>query len=169
MIGKKSFAVVILFLVVSVNCFGIRPCIKEQWEKDRRMQAEKSFDPWRIEKENAIIVQEKEAEIQQEFSPGVGEREESGGSPADHETLYRIQIFASKFPQEAQDLADSVESRFGKPARVDYEIPYYKVRLGVFDSLGEAEDFLRLVRRRGFPQAWVVKTTKEEREEDDRD
>ena len=168
MIGKKAFAVVILLLVVSVNCFGIRPCVKEQWEKDRRMQAEKSFDPWRVEKEDAIVVQEKEAEIQQEFSPGVGEIEETGEGQGDHETLYRIQIFASKFPQEARDLADSVALRFGKPARVDYEIPYYKVRLGDFDSLGEAEDFLRLVRRRGFPQAWVVKTTKEEREEDDR-
>jgi len=167
MSAKRSLVVVTFFLLVCVNCLGIKPCIKERWKEDRRTQAERSFDPWKIEKENPILVKEGSAKAQEEFSPGMWEKDETGGASADNETFYMIQIFASKFPEEARNLADSVESRFGKPARIDYEIPYYKVRLGDFDTLEKAESFLRLIRKRGFPQAWVVKTRKEEREEDD--
>lgn len=164
---KRSLVVITFFLLVCVNCLGIKPGLKERREKDRRTQAEKSFDPWKIEKENPIVVQEGSAEAQEEFSPGMWEKDEASGTSADHETFYLIQIFASKFPEEARSLADSVESCFGKRTRIDYEIPYYKVRLGDFDTLEKAESFLRLIRKSGFPQAWVVKTRKEEREEDD--
>jgi hypothetical protein len=169
MSAKNSFVIVTFFLLVSLNCLGIRPCVKEQWKKDRRTQAEKSFDPWKIEKENPIIIREESAKTQEEFSESIGENDETGKPTADSEMLYRIQIFASKFPEEAQNLADSLEAYFDEPASIDYEVPYYKVRLGDFKTLEEAESFLRLIRKRGFPQAWVVKIRKEEREKNDRD
>ena len=143
--------------------------IKEQREKNQRIQAEKNFDPWKIEKENPIIIQEKSIPPQDEFSSDILKKNETGEAKTDEEILYRIQIFASKFPEEAQKLADSLESSFNEPASIDYEAPYYKVRLGNFSTLPEAESFLREIRQKGFPQAWVVKTRKEEREENDRD
>lgn len=164
----KSLTIISLFLLIFLNC-GIKPCVKERMKKDQRIQAEKSFDPWKIEKEKPIIIQEKSIPPQEEFSSDIWEKDQVGETKTDREILYRIQIFASKFPEEAQKLADSLESSFNEPTSIDYETPYYKVRLGNFSTLPQAESFLRKIRRKGFPQAWVVKTRKEEREENDRD
>ena len=166
---KKSFVIVIFFLPVWLNCLGLHPCIKEQWRKNRMTQAEKGFDPWKIEKENPIIIREQSAKAQAEFSVRTAENDETGRPAANADMLYRIQIFASKFPEEAQNLADSLEAYFDEPASIDYEVPYYKVRLGDFETLEEADNFLRLIRKKGFPQAWVVKIRKEERENNDPD
>lgn len=165
----KSFVIVSLFVLISLNCLGTRPCLKEQRKKDRRMQAERDFDPWTIEKENPIIIQEESAEVQEEFVTDIWEKDEPGETNKNYEILYQIQIFASKFPEEAQNLADSLETNFAEPASIDYEAPYYKVRLGNFETLKEAEIFLKRIRQKGFPQAWVVMIKKEEREEDDPD
>lgn len=165
----RSVAIAAVFFLVCLSCSGLKPWTKEQGKRDQRTKAEKSFDPWEIEKEDPIVVRERSSKVGEESSPGIKEEDQNLGTTVNHQTIYRIQIFASKFPQEAQELADSVESCFSKPARIDYEVPYYKVKLGDFDTLEEAESFLRLIRKRGFPQAWVVKTRKAEREEDDRD
>jgi len=166
----KISVIVSLFSLFFLNCSGIKPCIKEKREKDRRMQAERKFDPWKMEKENPIIIQEKEsAEPEEQLSRSVWEKDEAGEVKASDEALYRIQIFASKFPEEAQSLVSFLESEFDEPVNVVYETPYYKVRLGDFETMKEAESFLRKIRQRGFPQAWVVKTKKEESKEDDPD
>ena len=165
----KTLTTLCIFLLIFLNCGGIKPCVKEEREKNRRMQAEKDFDAWKIEQENPIIIQDKLNPPQDEFSSDILEEHPAGEARIDEEILYRIQIFASKFPEEAQKLADSLESSFNEPASIDYETPYYKVRLGNFSTLPQAENFLRRVRQKGFPQAWVVKTRKEEREENDRD
>ena len=165
----KTLAVVSLFLLILLSCAGIRPCVKEQRKENLRIQAEEKFDPWKIEKEDQIIIKEKSIQPQEDFSGDILYKNEIGEDKINSQMLYRIQIFASKFPEEAQKLADSLESNFNEPTTIDYEAPYYKVRLGNFTSLAQAESFLRKVRRKGFPQAWVVKTRKEEREENDRD
>ena len=169
MSAVKTLAIGSLFLLIFLSCGGIKPCVKEERKENLRMKAEKKFDPWKIEKENPIIIQEKSNQPQEDFSRVILDKYEIGEDKVNNQILYRIQIFASKFPEEAQKLADSLESNFNEPTTIDYEAPYYKVRLGNFTSLAQAESFLRKVRRKGFPQAWVVKTRKEEREENDRD
>ena len=164
----KFFVILSFFFLIFLNCLGIKPCIQEQKKKDQRIQAEKSFDPWKMEKENPIIIQEEESvKTQEEFSPTMREKEEIGEAKTDNEIYYQIQIFASKFPEEAQNLVDALESNFGKAVNIDYEAPYYKVRLGEFETQKKAENFLRKVRQKGFPQAWVVKIKKEDVEEND--
>ncbi len=166
----EIFGILFLFSLVFLNCSGIKPCIRETREKDRRMQAERKFDPWKMERENPVIIQDEEsAEPQEQFSRSVWGKDETGEAKVSNEALYRIQIFASKFPEEAQNLVSSLESEFDEPVNIVYETPYYKVRLGDFETMKEAESFLRKIRQRGFPQAWVVKIKKEERKEDDQD
>jgi len=166
----KFLVLVSLLSLIFMSCVGIRPCINEQRKKDRRMQAEGGFDPWNLERENPIIIQEEEStETQGEFSGTVWQEDETGAAKADYETLYRIQIFASKFPEEAENFMAFLQLNFDQPVNIDYEAPYYKVRLGDFETLKEANSFLKRIRQKGFPQAWVIKIKKEEKKEDDRD
>ena len=40
---------------------------------------------------------------------------------------------------------------------MDYEVPYYKIRVGNFASREEAENYLPAAREAGYKTAWVVR------------
>ena len=41
---------------------------------------------------------------------------------------------------------------------LDFDSPYYKVRVGDFRSREEADNVREMVRSKGYPKAWIVKT-----------
>jgi len=41
---------------------------------------------------------------------------------------------------------------------LEFDSPYYKVRLGDFHIREEAEEIREIVRSRGYPKAWIVKS-----------
>ncbi|MEM1043438.1 MAG: SPOR domain-containing protein [Bacteroidota bacterium] len=83
---------------------------------------------------------------------------------------YRIQVFSSAEKGAAEDIRDEATGWWrvvqndldavevmplGLDADVDFNRPYYRVRLGAFEYRREAEAALPLVRRR-FQQAFIV-------------
>lgn len=70
---------------------------------------------------------------------------------------YRVQVFASGDRLVAHALARRVEGRLpGESVTVEWDEPWYKVRVGDFSDRGEAEGLrLRLVEM-GFGEAWIV-------------
>ncbi len=72
---------------------------------------------------------------------------------------FKIQIYTSKLFGEAQHTKRVAEEIFDRPVYLDYEVPYYKVRVGSFADRYEAEDYAQRVRSAGYPDAWVVATT----------
>ncbi|HUV31479.1 MAG TPA: SPOR domain-containing protein [Acidobacteriota bacterium] len=77
---------------------------------------------------------------------------------------YRVQIFTSKLFGEARRAAVIAEEIFDRPVFVDYEVPYFKVRVGNFDSRDRAEAYLQKTRAAGYNNAWVVMVTLNVRE-----
>ncbi|MFQ6009449.1 MAG: SPOR domain-containing protein, partial [Candidatus Zixiibacteriota bacterium] len=81
-------------------------------------------------------------------------------SPSTFNTLnnqvYRIQIFTSQLYGEARRAMTIAEEIFDRTVFLDYEVPYYKVRVGGFAQRYEAEDYLSRVKAAGYPDAWVV-------------
>ncbi len=69
---------------------------------------------------------------------------------------YRIQIFTSKVFGDARWELTVAEEIFDRPVYLDYEVPYYKVRVGSFLTRDEAEEYAERVRASGYPDAWVV-------------
>jgi len=72
---------------------------------------------------------------------------------------FRVQVFTSKLFGEAQHVKRVAEEIFDRPVYLDYEVPYYKVRVGSFGDRYDAEDYAQRVRVAGYPDAWVVATT----------
>jgi len=91
------------------------------------------------------------------------EAEVETGVPTEVDTLnhqaFRIQIFTTKLYGEAQHTKRIAEEIFDRPVYLDYEVPYYKVRVGSFADRYEAEDYAQRVRAAGYPDAWVAATT----------
>jgi cell division protein FtsN len=76
----------------------------------------------------------------------------TAGAPA----MFRVQVFAGGDAGQAERVRADVEARLGETARVVYQAPYYKVRVGACPS-GEACATLQArLRAAGFTTTWVV-------------
>ncbi len=69
---------------------------------------------------------------------------------------YRVQLFTSQVYGEAHWAKKVADEIFDRPVHLDYEIPYYKVRVGGFSTRDAAEEYQQRVRAAGYPEAWVV-------------
>lgn len=71
--------------------------------------------------------------------------------------VYRVQIFTSRLYAEAvreRALADEI---FNLPVYLDYEVPYYKLRVGDFVTRDEAENMVPEIKAIGYGNAWVAR------------
>lgn len=71
--------------------------------------------------------------------------------------VYRVQIFTSRLYAEASREKAIAEEIFNLPVYLDYEVPYYKLRVGDFTTRGEAEDMLPEIKAIGYHNAWVAR------------
>lgn len=69
---------------------------------------------------------------------------------------YRIQIFTTQLYGEAQRSVRVAREIFDRPIFVDYEVPYFKVRVGSFADREAAEEYQQRVKGAGYKTAWVV-------------
>ncbi|UCE23301.1 MAG: SPOR domain-containing protein [Candidatus Zixiibacteriota bacterium] len=69
---------------------------------------------------------------------------------------FRIQLFTSKAYGEARLAHQVAEEVFDQLVVTDYEVPYFKVRVGSFASREDAEEYLMRARSAGYSDAWVV-------------
>jgi hypothetical protein len=69
---------------------------------------------------------------------------------------FRVQLATSKVYGEARREVRVAEEIFDRPVYLDYEVPYYKVRVGSFRSRDDAEEYQQRARSAGYENAWVV-------------
>ena len=69
---------------------------------------------------------------------------------------YRVQIFSSKKYGESSRAKVVAEEIFDRPVFLDYEVPYYKIRVGNFASKEKAEAYQQRAKSSGYKNAWVV-------------
>lgn len=73
--------------------------------------------------------------------------------------VFKVQLFTSKLFGEAKRARRVAEEIFDRPVTMDYEVPYFKVRVGSFADRYEAEGYAQRVRAAGYGDAWVVAAT----------
>ena len=73
--------------------------------------------------------------------------------------VFKVQLFTSKLFGEAKQARRVAEEIFDQPVAMDYEVPYFKVRVGSFADRYEAERYAQRVRAAGYGDAWVVAAT----------
>jgi len=77
---------------------------------------------------------------------------------------FRVQLFTSKLFGEAKHQVMVAEEIFDQPVYMDYEVPYFKVRVGNFATRGQAESYQQRAKAAGYGSAWVVLVTLEVKE-----
>lgn len=71
---------------------------------------------------------------------------------------YRVQIFASSTQEGADKIASEARFKFTERVYVEYDAPYYKVRVGNYKNRADAEILREKARNMGYPDAWIVQT-----------
>jgi hypothetical protein len=91
----------------------------------------------------------------------VVEGELRGGSSesTSYEYGFRVQLYATRDVEKAKKVAESARNIFSMQTYIEYQDPYYKVRLGDFRTREEAERMRYNVTSGGFEDAWIVETT----------
>jgi len=84
---------------------------------------------------------------------------ESGDSLIGLFETYRIQLFTSSTYGPAARELEIADEVFDQKVHLDYEVPYYKIRVGDFADREEAETYLPAAMEAGYKNAWIVKVT----------
>ena len=71
---------------------------------------------------------------------------------------FRIQIKSTKNYDEAVEILKDAQAKFFHEIYLDYEPPYYKIRIGNFTQKLEAENLKSFSQEIGYADSWVVLT-----------
>lgn len=85
-----------------------------------------------------------------------------GNEPVDGENVtesvvYKVQLATTKDLSSAQAARAKAVTEFKQDVQIDYEVPYYKIRVGSFVSPQAAESLLQQARKLGYQGAWAVR------------
>ncbi len=159
------FVICLLVVALLVTSCGLRRVGKVE-PKPEDVPTEPVFDPLAIDADRTVVPEEfpihpakTTAADDTIVSPAnVSNRQPdsaaSGTTPSD---VYRVQIFTSRLYSEATREMTIAEEIFNLPIFLDYEVPYYKLRVGEFATRDEAEDMLPEIKAIGYPNAWVAR------------
>lgn len=83
--------------------------------------------------------------------------ETSDGEYEAESVIYRVQLATTKDLSAAQSARAKAVTEFKQDVQIDYETPYYKIRVGSFVSPQAAESLLQQARKLGYQGAWAVR------------
>ena len=160
---RRLWVCLLFCLLVFADC-GLRP--SKTSEEDQRTKAEDKFDPLGFPHDRVIVTEEEppgrsEKSAQSEKDNYLTSEE----APATEEILlrkvHRVQFFATKYPDEARQVAESVADELSEQTYIEYKAPYYWVRVGDCETEKEADSLLRKIKRLGYSQSWMVEVETE--------
>lgn len=113
-------------------------------------------DTARVERETVVT-----GEIRPAAELETGPPPAAGRETATLATGWRVQVYASRDESEAAAVATRVRGATGDavPVYVEWDDPWYKVRVGDHADRADAERLREGLVSRGWSEAWVVRTT----------
>lgn len=153
-----------LWMVLILGCASSKPEKAVSSEPKSVLKFDESFDPFSLKDEDIVFPAPKQTKSYSE--PSYLPAEEN--IPIENQLLenkliegFRIQLLSTKDLESANRSKAMAQERFSHlPLKfyLEFDSPYYKVRAGDFKTREEAESMRGIIRSRGYPQAWIVKT-----------
>lgn len=154
----KNFILLVLSFSFFVSCAtttkSTRPSSKTEAISDFDKMRE-DFDPLTLNDED---IKFEEAE---NISPTIEEEILNPDRITLKDSLvtgYRVQLIQTTDPEEAKNVERDAILRFDVDVYRIFDPPFYKVRIGDFINWYDAEELQKLALKKGFKEAWVVRT-----------
>ena len=71
---------------------------------------------------------------------------------------FRVQLFSTTDYYSAISTRNEALTKFTEEIFLDFEQPYYKIRVGNFTDKQKADELRIIARSIGYPEAWVIQT-----------
>jgi len=170
----SEIAVVLLVVLVLAGCSGkAGPAEEVRQIKTEPPEQTARFNPFDLPQDKEIIprLHPKTAPIFSSSAPDTAnadnipltadkpkivERPLNLGIDKLNNQTFRIQIGATELFGDARREKQIAEEVFDQPVYLDYEVPYYKLRVGSFADRRSAEQYLQKAKMAGYKTAWVV-------------
>jgi len=153
----------IIFLVLLIFLFGCAGTKKQTGQKPlsgEKIELDESFDPLLLDDED--IKFETKSKPSEPVSPVNLPPEHKEAIPTNQLVDgFRIQLISTKDLESATKAKLIAEEQFADLQinfYLEFDSPYYKVRVGDFRNREDAESIREVIRSRGYPKAWIVKT-----------
>jgi hypothetical protein len=147
------FSVWMILLLIFLVLSGCSVMPRESTQKDPRTKGEERHSPLGFPQDQEIVTEREPLKKQTQS--------EEEGKAIFPRIVYRVQFFATQYPDEAAKVSDLVKNQLSKNTYIDYKTPYYWVRVGDCVTKEEAESLLEKIRNIGYPQSWVVEAKTE--------
>ncbi len=70
--------------------------------------------------------------------------------------IFRVQLLTADTYSDGRHALLVAQEIFDRPVSLDYEVPYYKLRVGDFPSRAAADAYLEKAKAAGYDHAWVI-------------
>jgi 5-hydroxyisourate hydrolase-like protein (transthyretin family) len=157
---RKSRLLIYLFLFCLIfSACALQP--RETTKEDPRTKGERHYDPLGFPQDQVIVTERESKEKKESITESEKDEEIRWKEPEKEKAtlprkVYRVQFFATQYPDEAQQMASTVRNQFSENTYIDYKAPYYWVRVGDCETKEEAETLLEKLRGLGYKESWVV-------------
>ncbi len=150
----------LVFLIFLFGCAGTKKQTGEQPPSGEKIELNESFDPLLLDDED--IKFEKKSKPSETIAPLNLPPEQKATIPINELVDgFRIQLISTKDLESATKAKLIAEEQFSDLQinfYLEFDSPYYKVRVGDFKTRDDAESIREVIRSRGYPKAWIVKT-----------
>ena len=151
----------LIYLLLCMCLSGCSLWPKKSIKEDPRTRGENQFDPLGFPQDREIVTEQEPKEKREGTSGFEKENkieldESKGKESLFFRKVYRVQFFATKYPDEASRVAESAANELSEKSHIDYKTPYYWVRLGNCETKEEAEVLLEKIKKLGYKESWVV-------------
>ena len=157
----KIYSGITIFLVI-ILLLGCGGTFKRQGQDEAKTPAFTSSggDPLELPEDLTVVPQQypitRKIDSASVDSGKKGNRTEQALPSGSYES-YRIQLYTSKTYGPAVRELNVAREIFDQKVWLDYDVPYYKVRVGDFSNRKKAEDYLPHAKEAGYSSAWVVR------------
>lgn len=168
---RNIYRIIPIVLVLLIGgCQSKRTATEEETRKPATSGVDqRGFDPLELPEDREIVPIEHprageisghaafvETESREADTVYGGQDESTPAIDSLNNQAYRIQLLTSKVYGEASNARRVAEEIFDRPVFMDYEVPYFKVRVGSFGEREDAEEYLMRAKSAGYSDAWVV-------------
>ncbi len=162
---RKLFLLSILVLVA--GCASGKKAVQPSAEENRAEKPaspyDESFDPLSLNDSDLTFPEKKNnnSEGLETLPEGTNTPESPSAKPNQLIDGFRVQLLATKDIERATVAKKEAEFAFGDSrvnVYIEFDSPYYKLRIGDCQTREQAEALRELARQKGYPSPWIVRT-----------
>jgi len=154
----SNLLIISLFCVVLTNCSSSKKTIVTETPETKTSEVDESFDPLTLDDEDIIFADNKSDSDNSSSDIIINDTVKKENRQVDG---FRVQLLATKDIESATIEKKEAEFAFVDDSvvvYVEFDSPYYKIRVGDYQNRNSADNFKRIAIEKGYTTSWIVKT-----------